>query len=392
MLPAALTDLAFDRALFAELRRSYVRGTLRRDRVRLPAPPTALADGDPRIAAVGGLADAERAALRARGEAALRGGKAAALILNGGLATRFGRVVKGVVPVLPERPELSFLGLRLAQLRQLTAAIGGPVPAIVMHSFATRAESDAHLAAIDWSGVAGESRFTFTQSIFPRLRADGMPLVAIPGADALADADLFAAPGHGDTLRRAAETGLCAALRARGVEHVLVANVDNLGATLDPLLLGLHLAAVDAGAQVSVEVVRRRAGDVGGCIAEVDGRAVIIEGLRLPEGDDPGRYAHFNTNTLWLTLDALASRPPLDFFPVHRQVTWPDGEVIEVVQFEQLIGQISEHAPTRYLEVDRAERFLPIKTREDLEGARARLDAIVGGLFDEGGPLTTPGS
>src|SRR5690606_38960658 len=134
--------------------------------------------------------------------------------------------------------------------------------------------SDEHLAAIDWSGVDAGHRLTFTQSIFPRMRADGVPLVALPGADALADADLFAAPGHGDTLRRAAETGLCAALRERGVEHVLIANVDNLGATLDPTIFGRHLAAVDAGAQVSVEVVRRVAGDVGGCVAEVAGQAV----------------------------------------------------------------------------------------------------------------------
>ncbi|MEZ4447824.1 MAG: UTP--glucose-1-phosphate uridylyltransferase, partial [Nannocystaceae bacterium] len=335
---------------------------------------------DPRILGLAGLDARAHEALAERGAAALREGKVAALILNGGLATRFGRVVKGVVPVLDERPELSFLAVRLGQLRRLTEALDRAIPVVVMHSFATRGESEAHLEAIAWGGIAAPERLTFTQSILPRLRVDGMPLIAAPGAEGLADVDLFAAPGHGDTLRRAAETGLCADLRARGVEHVLVANVDNLGATLDPRILGLHLGAVDAGAQVSVEVVRREDGDVGGCIAEVEGKAVIVEGIRLPEGDDPGRYPHFNTNTLWLTLDALASRPPLDFFPVHRQVVTPSGEAIEVVQFEQLIGQITEHVPARYLEVPREDRFLPIKTREDLLAARARMEALVAEL------------
>jgi UTP--glucose-1-phosphate uridylyltransferase len=43
------------------------------------------------------------------------------------------------------------------------------------------------------------------------------------------------------------DSGVIEALPARGVEHVLVSNVDNLGATLDPLVLGAHLEAVHRG-------------------------------------------------------------------------------------------------------------------------------------------------
>ena len=109
------------------------------------------------------------------------------------------------------------------------------------------------------------------------------------------------------------------------------------------------------------------------------GRPVIVEGFRLPDAADPTAYDHFNTNTLWLTLDALGSRPALTYFPVHRGLEW-GAEELQIVQFERLIGQISEHAPTAFIEVDRERRFMPIKTREDLEAARPWIERRVAAL------------
>ncbi|MEZ4379735.1 MAG: UTP--glucose-1-phosphate uridylyltransferase [Nannocystaceae bacterium] len=370
--------LRYDRELFAALRDAFLSGALSRERARLPDPPAPLASDDPRLLRppTAAAALAERVAA---GEAALHAGEVAALILNGGLATRFGGAVKGVVPVLPGAAAPSFLALKLADVRALSERLGAAIPAIVMCSFATRAASDAHLEAIGWSGLDPAQRLTFDQSALPRIDLGGAPLYAREGAATRPHSELFAAPGHGDTLEQAVASGLVDRLRARGVRHVLISNVDNLGATLDPLDLGLHLAAVERGAQVSVEVVRRRPGDVGGCIAEVGDRPVIVEGFRLPEAAAATRYDHFNTNTLWLTIDALGSRPALTYFPVHRSVTWGAQE-LAIVQFERLIGQITEHAPTAFLEVDRDRRFMPIKTREDLAAARPWIERRVADL------------
>ncbi len=102
-------------------------------------------------------------------------------------------------------------------------------------------------------------RHEFLQSLLPRASCPTAPrCVSLPGADVLPDTTVYAAPGHGDTLRRVRDSGVVAELRARGVEHVLVSNVDNLGASLDPTVLGAHLEAVDAGAELSVEVVAAR--------------------------------------------------------------------------------------------------------------------------------------
>jgi UTP--glucose-1-phosphate uridylyltransferase len=372
-LRASVASYAFDRETFERLRRAVVTGSLDPASNRLPAPPTPLRD--PPI-------DVRKSSAAAveRGTVALREGAVAVLVLNGGMATRFGGGAKGVVPVSDDHPRASFLAIKLAEVRKRASELGTHIPVVLMHSFATEATSRAHVDAIDWAGLAPEDRMWFSQSIMPRVLPDGTPLFELPGADELDDSTLFAAPGHGDTLKRLRESGTLAKLRERGVRHVLVSNVDNVGASLDPLVLGAHLDAVDRGAAVSVEVVRREEGDAGGCIAELPhdgaagGKAAIIEGFRLPEGVDLGHFPHFNTNTLWLDLAAMDRSFDLSWFAVRKTIAWPgQSEPRPVVQFEQLIGQVTELVPTAFLDVDRSERFLPIKTREDLAVAAPAL-------------------
>jgi UTP--glucose-1-phosphate uridylyltransferase len=379
----SLAGFSFDAARFDELRGRVAGGSLDPAANRLGRPPRPLVE-PPVDLRPGASGQAEhRARLAARGEAALRAGKVAALVLNGGMATRFGGGAKGVVSVVEDRPLASFLAVKLGQVRAVAEALGARVPVVLMHSFATQGPSVAHLQEIDWSGVDPRDRDSFAQSIMPRVLPDGTPLPELPEAAEMDDTDLYCAPGHGDTLEQMRASGALARLRARGVEHVLVSNVDNLGASLDPMVLGAHLEAVDVGAGASVEVVRREPGDAGGCVALLeDGTAAIIEAFRLPAGVDLADYPHFNTNTLWLAAAAVDREIPLSWFAVRKQIEWPvgaragkDGK-LEVVQFERLIGQLTESVPSAYLEVERAARFLPIKVREDLRTHADELRAF----------------
>ena len=68
-------------------------------------------------------------------------------------------------------------------------------------------------------------------------------------------------PGHGDALYLPRFSGLLPRMKAAGIEVVLLSNVDNALATLDPVLLGLHRAM---GYPVSVELVEAFDGDTGG--------------------------------------------------------------------------------------------------------------------------------
>jgi UTP--glucose-1-phosphate uridylyltransferase len=374
-LRPSVASYAFDRETFERLRRAVVTGALDPASNRLPAPPTPLRMPPIDVRSGADVSAVARARWSERGLAALQAGEVAVLVLNGGMATRFGGGAKGVVPVSAEHPRASFLAIKLAEVRKRATELGARIPVVLMHSFATEATSRAHVDALDWAGLDERDRMWFSQSIMPRVLPDGTPLAELPGSNALDDSTLFAAPGHGDTLKRLRESGTLATLRERGVKHVLVSNVDNVGATLDPIVLGAHLDAVVRGAAVSVEVVRRTRGDAGGCVAELpDGRAAIIEGFRLPEGVDLADFPHFNTNTLWLALDAMDRTFDLSWFAVRKTIAWPgEASPRDVVQFEQLIGQVTELVPTAFLDVERDERFLPIKTREDLAAAAPAL-------------------
>lgn len=379
-LRSSLANYVFDSETFARLQARVSSGELDPAANRLPAPPRPLerAPIDLRPEAEEAAATTRR--LAAIGERAIRDGKLAILVLNGGMATRFGGGAKGVVPVVDDIEGASFLAVKLGQVKKLSDRMKASIPAVLMHSFATQTSSIAHLGIVDWAGVAPTERDAFAQSIMPRVLPDGTPLYELPEASdpasglasGLADTDLFAAPGHGDTLGRLRASGVLSRLLARGVEHVLVSNVDNLGATLDPVVAGAHLEGVARGNGVTVEVVRREAGDAGGCVAELPGgKPAIIEGFRLPEGTNLADYPHFNTNTLWLSLEAVDREIPLSWFAVRKTIAWPDPQrapdgQLDVVQFETLIGQVTESVGTTFVEVDRDRRFVPIKTREDL--------------------------
>jgi UTP--glucose-1-phosphate uridylyltransferase len=108
--------------------------------------------------------------LSSEGSHLLSSGKAALILLNGGMATRFGGRVKGVVDALPGR---SFLGLQAQRLASFsTDSTSGPA-LLLMNSEATDADTRAHLTSSDYFGLRAEDVFCFVQSGAPRLRPDG---------------------------------------------------------------------------------------------------------------------------------------------------------------------------------------------------------------------------
>ena len=82
---------------------------------------------------------------------------------------------------------------------------------------------------------------------------------------------------------------------------IVVSNVDNLGARIDPAVAGMHVLG---GTPLTVEVVAKGA-DTGGAPARVDGTPQLLEAIRFPADFDQSRIPVFNTNTSWITVDAL---------------------------------------------------------------------------------------
>lgn len=297
-----------------------------------------------------------RDALDTAGAQAMAEGRLGVIVLNGGMATRFGGVVKGVVEALPGR---SFLQLTARRILDLEERYGARIPVALMNSFATDEATRRHLDETGWLGLRREGVRTFVQGIMPRIRPDGS-LFRDPRGVAS-----FYGPGHGDACERARASGILDWLAAQGVEMVLVYNVDNLGAGPIPGAVGRHMAC---SAGLTAEVVEKYPGDTGGCLARVGGRVQILEGFRIPPGFDTSQVPVFNTNTLLVDLELLGRPYPLTWFHVLKRV-----EGGEVIQFERLVGELTAWIPSEYLLVPRLGpegRFLPVKSPADLEALR----------------------
>ncbi|HLZ39265.1 MAG TPA: UTP--glucose-1-phosphate uridylyltransferase [Mycobacteriales bacterium] len=294
---------------------------------------------------------------REAGLAVLRAGAAAAVVLNGGMATRFGGVVKGVVEAVDGR---SFLELKLAQNAELGDAVGARIATAVMNSFATDAATRRFLAE---RGVP--EPLYFSQYVSLRLGPDCTIFRTRDGKPSLYS------PGHGDFLPAFRRSGVLDRLHSAGVRYVMVSNVDNLPARLDPVVLGTH---VRAGRPMTAEVVRNT-GNVGGAPARVDGRPVILESMRFPRGFDHSRLPVTNVNTVTFDIDALDRDFDLTWLYVEKTV-----EERTAVQIEHLYHEASATLPTTYLQVPATGprgRFLPVKRPADLDAAQPVLRELL---------------
>ena len=298
---ATLERYGFDEHVFLELQARVVDGTL-----SAASNVVAGAVEPPRAGDLVPLPDpGQDGEARAAGLDALRAGEISSVILAGGMATRFGGVVKGTVEVLDGQ---SFLELKLAQAAGVAAALETEIPTALMTSFAT----DATVREFVGEHDLGRPRF-FSQSVSLRLDPDGALFRGDDGRVSLYS------PGHGDFLSAFRGSGTLAELRERGVRTVVVSNVDNLGARVDPAVLGMHRLS---GRPVTAEVAQKT-GDTGGAPARVDGRLQLVEGPRFPPDFDQSTIAVFNVNTLTFELDVLDRDYDLTWLYVEKTVEIP---------------------------------------------------------------------
>jgi UTP--glucose-1-phosphate uridylyltransferase len=290
------------------------------------------------------------------GQAAIEAGQVGVVVLNGGMATRFGGLAKGVTEAVAGR---TFLDLKLSQVAK---AGQGQAPVLLMNSFATDEATNNHLAELK---ISCEVR-TFSQMISLRFTPLGDLFL-----DASGNPSLYA-PGHGDLPFALKSSNELERFIAHGGRWLTVSNVDNLGAGLDPRVIGMH---IEKGNPMTVEIVRPNQRDVGGFPALVDGKMMIVEAFRIPESFDVNTIPVFNTNTFVFDAKAFLNTFDLDWFAAFKKV---DGR--EVVQFERLVGQLTEFMEVTWLLVPRQgpfSRFIPIKVPADLEGRAGELKQLL---------------
>ncbi len=324
------------------------------------------------------LPDPDEAALDALGETVV-------IKLNGGLGTSMG--LTGPKSLLRVKGEQSFLDLTAGALLGLWKRTGRTVPLVLMDSFATREPSLAALRP--YGALSGDLPADFLQNRVPKLAADTLFPV-----EHRQDPELtWAPPGHGDFYPALRGSGLLDTLLERGFRYAFVSNIDNLGAVLDPRILR-HLVAT--GAPFLMEVADRTDADrKGGHLARrrEGGGLVLREIAQTADADadafaDIDHYHYFNTNNLWVDLEALRSamdaaggvlRLPMI---VNRKTVDPtDADSSPVIQLETAMGAaVASFPDATALRVTRS-RFLPVKTTSDLLVVRSDAYDLSGGAI-----------
>ncbi len=350
-----LTRYQFDRDRFLRLAGRLTSGAPVENRVK----GAVTAPGETDVSPMPEPGTPTYAELERLGLNALAAGQVALVVLAGGMATRMGGVVKALVDALPGK---TFLDLRLAEVDAVRRKTGRPAPLWLMTSNAT----DADLRAALGERLDGRLVGAFPQHLSIRLT---------PTGDLFRDSEgqySVHAPGHGDLPDALKHSGLLDQFVASGGRAVMVANIDNLGATMEPAVVGWHL---HHSAPVTCEVVEKVGSDRGGIPVRLDGRPVVLEEFRLPEAFDPASVRVFNTNTFLFDAQALHDlKMDWTFFTVTKQV---DGK--PAIQFERLVGEVTSHLETRFLQVPRSgvgSRFLPVKDPAELTERQSEIEAV----------------
>ena len=295
-------------------------------------------------------------------------GRAAIIKLNGGLGTSMG--LAKAKSLLPVRPGISFLDLIARQVLHQRARHGADLPLVLMNSYRTRDDSLA--ALLVHPALEKQVPLDFLQHRVPRIDAESWRPV-----EWLADESLeWCPPGHGDLYIALASSGMLETLRSNGFRYAFVSNADNLGAVLDLRILGWFASE---GLPFAMEVAHRTAADrKGGHLARRGGRLMLRETAQcasedLPAFQDIERHHFFNTNNLWLDLDALAAALaaspdglPLPIIRNEKRVSPSDPTSPRCYQLETAMGSAIEYFEGARAIVVPRDRFAPVKTTNDL--------------------------
>jgi galactokinase/mevalonate kinase-like predicted kinase len=338
-LDALLAAHGFDRLQHEQIRADLRAGRIGLAQNRLPASSRIEDAGEDAVTdATRGLNET----LTRLGADAIAGGAVAVVSLAGGAGSRWTKGA-GVVKALHPFSRLggrhrNFVEIHLAKSRRTGRRYGASLPHIFTTSYLTHGAIERWLAAENQYGYEGPLRLSPGRSIGLRLIPmardlrfawEEMPQQLLDEQAQKVRESLHASliawaqhageasdytdnlpaqclhpVGHWYELPNLLLNGVLRDLleeRPR-LQHLMLHNIDTLGADVDPALLGDH---IDSGAAMTVEVIARQIDDHGGGLARVDGHVRMVEGLALPNEEIEFGLAYYNSNTMWIAIDAL---------------------------------------------------------------------------------------
>ena len=204
------------------------------------------------------------------------------------------------------------VGLRLVPMVRDLRFAWEEMPQQLLDEQAQKVRDSLHAALLGWAQQAGEAT-DYT---------DNLPLQCLHPV------------GHWFEVPNLLRNGTLQELLAErpALQVLMVHNIDTLGVSVDPALLGLHIAG---GRCLTYEVIPRRIEDRGGGLARVDGRVRLVEGLALPREEDEFALTYYNSLTTWVDIDRL-----LAAFGLSR------GDLSDEEQVAAAIRKLAGRMPT----------------------------------------------
>jgi hypothetical protein len=400
-LDALLDRYGFDRAGHEEIQDNLRAGRIGLAQNRLPVN---VAITDVRETDV---VDARRtldSGLRRIGAQAIASGAVAVVTLGGGVGSRWTKgagVVKALNPFARlEGRHRSFIEVHLGKTRRTGREFGTHLPHVITTSYLTHDATESYLRMESNYGYPGpvllspgksiglrmipterDLRFAWeemqqqildeqAQKMRQSVRAALIAWVKQAGEGSNYTDNLplqcLHPVGHWYEIPNMLRNGVLARMLEErpGLRHLMVHNIDTVGADVDPSLLGLH---IETGAAMTTEVVERFVEDRGGGLARVDGRVRLVEGLALPSEEAESGLSFYNSNTMWVDIDqvlnvfglsrqdlgdeltvrkavrAVAARMPTYITLKDVKKRWGKGQedVFPVAQFEKLWGDMT---------------------------------------------------
>lgn len=163
-------------------------------------------------------------------------------------------------------------------------------------------------------------------------------------------------------------------IKQPSLQSLLLHNIDTLGASVDPSLLGHHIAS---GCDLNFEVIARRLDDRGGGLARVNGRPQLVEGMALPDESIEFGLSYYNSMTTWIDIDRL-----LAIFQLSRE-SLSDGQRVE-----RAVRTMAQRMPT-YVTIKEVKKrwghgqedIFPVAQFEKLWGDMTAIPQIRSGFF-----------
>jgi hypothetical protein len=341
--PASLAELlesnGFDRLQHEQVREDLKNGRIGLAQNRLPA------SADIRDVHDADVLDATAPpakVMREAGLAALARGELAIVTLAAGAGSRWTQgagVVKALHPFCKfEGAHRTFIETHLAKSRRISQLAGCDLPHLFTTSYLTHAATEEFLRQKENYRYAGSLLLSPGRSIglrmIPMVRdlrflweempqqrldeqaqkvRDSLRAALQNWARAAGEGDDYTdnlpsqclhPVGHWFEVPNLLRNGLLARLldERPQLKHLMLHNIDTLGADADPGMFGLHLAQQSC---LTFEVITRRLEDRGGGLARVNGQVRLVEGLAMPREEEEFNLRYYNSNTCWIDIDRL---------------------------------------------------------------------------------------